>query len=333
MNQLIANTLFPTIYQMIFLFAFIVLGYVLTKTKYLPATAAAILSKLENMIFIPALVLGTFIKNFTIQSFSSAWKILLFSLVLELVIIPVVILICKLCAKDAYTRKIYTYGLAFSNFGFMGNAVVAALFPEIFAEYILFTLPLWSLIYVWGVPTLLMSSDEDGKSTLRSRLKAFVNPMFICMIIGMVIGISGIGTMDLTSLPVADGIRGSILSVIDVAGSCMSPVAMLLTGITLGSINLSGTLKRGSIYVVSILRLLVFPLVAIAILWFFPNCPEVLVVCTVCSLAMPLGLNTIVIPSAYGKDTSTAAGMALVSHLLSILTIPLIFVLRAFLLG
>lgn len=327
------DTLLPTLYQMIFLFAFILLGYVLTKSKYLPANAAAILSKLENMIFIPALVLGTFVKNFTVASFSTAWKILLFSLILELILIPIVILICKACAKDTYTQKIYTYGLAFSNFGFMGNAIVAALFPSIFADYILFTLPLWSLIYVWGVPSLLMGNDTDEKTTLRSRLRAFVNPMFICMIVGMLIGISGIGTADLTALLIAEGVRGSILSIIDVAGSCMSPIAMLLTGITLGSINLGGTLKRKSIYVISAFRLLVFPLVAIAILSFFPSCPEVLVICTICSLAMPLGLNTIVIPSAYGKDTSTAAGMALVSHLLSVITIPVIFMLKDLLLG
>ena len=42
---------------------------------------------------------------------------------------------------------------------------------------------------------------------------------------------------------------------------------------------------------------------------------------------MPLGLNTLVIPAAYGKDTSAAAGMALVSHLLSCITIPLVFLL------
>ena len=40
-----------------------------------------------------------------------------------------------------------------------------------------------------------------------------------------------------------------------------------------------------------------------------------LALCTVCSLAMPLGLNTIVVPNAYGKDTTVAAGM----------TIPLVF--------
>lgn len=326
------DTLLPTLYQMIFLFAFIVLGFVLAKTKYLPASAASILSKLENMIFIPALVLGTFITNFTVSSLSSAWKILLFSLLLELAVIVISIFVSKLCAKDKYTQNIYTYGLCFSNFGFMGNAIVAALFPEIFTEYILFTLPLWSLIYVWGAPSLLMGSESE-KKTVASRLKAFVNPMFICMIVGMVIGITGIGTADLSAVPVLDGVRGSILDIIDVAGDCMSPIAMLLSGITLGSMDLSGTLKRKSIYAVSALRLLVYPLVAIGIFWFFPNCPEIFVICTVCSLAMPLGLNTIVIPSAYGKDTSTAAGMALVSHVLSVVTIPVIFLLKTLILG
>jgi predicted permease len=40
---------------------------------------------------------------------------------------------------------------------------------------------------------------------------------------------------------------------------------------------------------------------------------------------MPLGLNTVVIPSAYDKDTSDAAGLALVSHILACITIPVIF--------
>ena len=328
------DTLLPTLYQMIFLFSFIVLGFVLARTKYLPATAASILSKLENMIFIPALVLGTFITNFTVESLSSAWKILLFSLLVEVVVIFITIFVSKLCAKDRYTQKIYTYGLCFSNFGFMGNAIVNALYPEIFAEYILFTLPLWSLIYVWGAPSLLMSSDDDGeKPTLRSRLKAFLNPMFICMVVGMILGVVGFGVADLYALPVLDGLRGSVLSIIETAGDCMSPIAMLLTGITLGSMDLSGTLKRKSIYAVSFLRLIVYPLAVIGIFRLFPNCPDVLVICTVCSIAMPLGLNTIVIPSAYGKDTSTAAGMALVSHVLSILTIPVIFLLKTVILG
>ena len=308
----------PTVNQMIFLFAFILLGFVLAKTKKLPREASAILSKLENMIFIPALVMGTFIKNFTISTFSSAWKILLFSFALEIVIILITVPVCRLCAKDKFTQNIYTYGLAFSNFGFMGNAVVAAIFPQYFTDYIIYTLPLWTLIYVWGVPSLLMDRAEGEVITVKTRLKPLLNPMLICMVIGMVIGISGL------TLP------ASVLSVIQVSGDCMSPIAMLLTGITLGSINLSGTLKRKSIYSVTALRLLIYPLAALgvfALLSIWWQIPDVYVICTICAMAMPLGLNTIVVPAAYGKDTSTAAGMALVSHLLSILTIPVIFIL------
>ena len=57
----------------------------------------------------------------------------------------------------------------------------------------------------------------------------------------------------------------------------------------------------------------------------FFEIPRTIYLCALCSLAMPLGLNTIVIPSAYGKDTTVAAGMTIISHLLAIITIPLIF--------
>lgn len=319
---------------MIFLFSFIAIGFLLARRGYLPAISAAILSRFENMLFIPALILGTFIRNFTLQTLSSAWKIFLFSLILTIAaVIPLSILCARFCTKDSYTRKISVYGLSFANFSFMGNAIVESLFPEIFTEYILFTLPMWVVIYVWAIPSLLLSSEREEATPIRDRLKSFINPMFLCMIIGMVIGISGIGTVDLSRLPVLDGVRGSILKFIDVAGSCMSPIAMLLTGITLGSIDLSKILREKSVYTISFFRLLVFPLLGIGILYFFPQVPDVLQICTVCTLAMPIGLNTIVIPSMYGKDTSTAAGMALVSHILSLATIPFIFFLRALILG
>ena len=57
-----------TLEQMVFLFAFIIIGYVVTKLGAVPKSAAGILSKLENNIFIPALVMGTFIKNFKVST-------------------------------------------------------------------------------------------------------------------------------------------------------------------------------------------------------------------------------------------------------------------------
>ncbi len=308
-----------TLNQTAFLLLFILVGYVLSKRKFVPKNAQTVLSKLENCIFIPALVLGTFINNFTVDKLTTAWELLLDSSVLAAIAITLSLLCVQFCSKDKYEQNIYTYGLCFSNFGFMGNAVVSALFPEIFLEYLIFTLPLWTLIYLWGVPVLLMGSSAE-KQTLAQRAKSFVNPMFVCMLLGMLIG--------LLNIPVPQFIS----SAVSTAGNCMSPVAMLLTGMTIAQFNLREVLKIKGVYVVTVLRLLVYPLIFLGVMFVFPM-PKTFVTCAVCTLAMPLGLNTIIIPSALGKDTKVASGMALVSHILSCLTIPVIFTIFDYILA
>ncbi len=300
-----------TLNQISFLFGLIVIGYILVKTKVLPESAASILSKLENNVFIPALVLKTFIENFTVERIVATRQLFGFSFLVLLILIPFSVLIAKLATKDTYIQKIYSYGLPFSNFAFMGNAVVSGLFPDIFFEYLIFTLPFWVLIYLWGVPKCLLY-DAEQKPTLKGQLKSFLNPMFIAMLVGMVIG--------LCKIPLPSFLESIMVS----SANCMSPIAMLLSGIAISFISLKKTFMNVELYLISAVKLLVMPLILIAITAFV-ELPQTIYICTLCVLAMPFGLNTIVIPSAAGKDTSVAAGLALVSHLLSCITIPLIF--------
>jgi len=302
-----------TLNQTAFLFLFIIAGYVLSKWKFVPGNSHAVLSKLENNIFLPALILGTFIENFTTEKLIVAWQLLLGSFALAFVFIGVSAVCVRFCSKDKYERKIFTYGLCFSNFSFMGNVVVSALFPEIFMEYLLFTLPLWMLIYLWGVPVLLMT-DTSEKQTLSKRLKNFVNPLFICTLLGIIIG--------LVSVPMPK----FAVSAISAASSCMSPVAMLLTGMTIAQFNLREVLNIKSVYLVTALRLIVFPLLFLGV-HALVSFSYTFAICAICTLSMPLGLGTIIIPSALGKDIRVASGMALVSHVASCLTIPVIFML------
>ena len=308
-----------TLNQMAFLVLLILIGYILSRSEVIPDYGAGLLSRLENCVFIPALVLGTFMQNFTLERIHIAWQYLSLGFLVILITIPIAVLFARMCTKDHYIRNIYTYGLAFSNFGFMGNAVVAALFPDIFMEYLLFVLPFWFFIYVWGVPALLIPSDREKKN-FTDCLRSLANPMFAAMLAGMIIG--------LINPPMPPFFTSAVTSL----GNCMSPIAMLLTGMTIARIDLKSTFTNWSIYAVSAIRLIVIPMAAIAILAVIMVMTPVsvsygLALCTVCSLAMPLGLNTIVVPSAYGLDTSVAAGMALISHLFSCLTIPVVFTL------
>ena len=309
---------YTTLSQMGYLFLLILLGFILAKLKAIPENTSTVLAKLENNLFIPALVFGTFINNFTLDKISSYLPSLAVSSVITLLMIPVALGFSKLCSKDSYIRNYYVYGFTFSNFGFMGNAVVMAVFPDVFPEYIVFCLPLWVLIYMWGVPSLLIPREGEKKSFL-SRFKAFLNPMFVSIFIGMIAGIV-FSRFSLT-LP------GFTENVVKVCGDCMSPVAMLLTGITVSKMNFKKTFADIGIYLSSILRLVVFPVVTIFVMSLLDFVPESAVICAVCAMSMPLGLNTIVVPSAYGKDTSVSTGMALVSHTLSCITIPLMFLL------
>ena len=136
--------------------------------------------------------------------------------------------------------------------------------------------------------------------------------MFIGMLIGIVIGI--------LAIPVPNFVKGAVTSL----GNCMSPVTMLLTGMCVAKIKISKVLEHKSIYILSFLRLIVIPLIFIGVIAIF-NINYNISLCALCALAMPLGLNSVVIPEGYGQDTSEASGMAIVSHLWSAITIPLMF--------
>ena len=298
--------------QMTFLFLLIAIGFLLVKLRVVTADAGRVLAKLENTVFIPALVMGTFMENFTLEKLGSSGRLLLVSGVLLVVVLPLSVLLPRLLSRDRFVRNIYTYGLAFANFGFMGNAVVKAMFPDIFVDYLIFVIPLWVAIYLWGVPKLLIPAEEGGAKGIWAKIKPFCNPMFGGMLIGMALGLLN------WTLPTW------LKSAVDAAGGCMSPVAMLLTGITVAAVDFKKLFGNISVYILSAIRLLAIPLLAIGIFSVLPL-ERTEFVCAVCSLAMPLGLNTIVVPSAYGKDPSTAAGMTIVSHLLSCATIPVVF--------
>lgn len=304
-----------TLEQLAFLFSFILLGYLLARKNIIPDNAHSVLSKLESWVFMPCLVLGSFIENFTLEKLSSAGGLFGGSFLLTALCLLAAVLFAKLLSRDSYEQNLFTYGLSFPNFGFIGNAVVAAMFPEIMLEYIIFTLPLWIMIYLWGVPVLLMG-DPSQKASPKQTLKNLVNPMFLCLILGMVIG--------LTQLPVPRFLQ----SAISTAGSCMSPLAMLLTGMTIAHYRVRDILSIKSVYFATALRLLVIPLLFLGASLILPM-SDTFALCGMVALAMPLGLNTIVIPNAMGRDTRLGAGMALVSHILSCITIPVMFALLA----
>ncbi len=297
-----------SINQMLILFLFLALGYFLNRQLIIPVTSSKVLSKLETSLFVPCLIFSVFYKYCTIENFKEKWTYMLYGLAIMLVSLVIAVFLTKLFTKDNYLKNIYTYSFAVSNFGFMGNAVVLGVFgEEVLFDYMIFTLPL--NMYVYSIGTASLIPADKGK---KISLKTFVNPIFISLLLGAVFG--------LVNIPLPDFLTSAITS----AGNCMSPIAMLLTGFVIGNFSLRELTKNIKIYFASVIRLIILPAIFILILIALKTDNEIIRV-ALCATAMPLGLNTVVFPAAFGGDTTPGASMALISHVLAVVTIPIMF--------
>lgn len=297
-----------TLNQMLVLFIFMALGFFLNKKRLLPLDDSVVLSKLETYAFVPCLVFSVFYKYCTVENFKQKWTYMLYGAAVMAVSLPIGIVLAKFFAKDGYLKKIYTYSFAVANFSFMGNAVVLGVFGEkVLFDYMIFTLPLNLYVYSIGTASLIPTEKGDKLS-----VKTFVNPIFIALILGAVCG--------LLSVPLPKFITTAISS----AGACMSPLAMLLTGFVIGEYSLKTLASDKKVYLASVIRLIILPSAFMAVLLLLKTDKDIIRV-ALCATAMPLGLNTVVFPAAYGGDTTPGAGMALVSHLISVITIPVMF--------
>ena len=292
------------------MFTFLLTGYFLKKRELLPASADTVLSRLENMVFVPALVINTFMARFTLENLSLKWPYIALSLIVAAVTLPLSYLVGRLLGGDEAEERVYRYSTMIPNFSFFGIPLVrGTLGEEALFSYLIFCIPMYVICYSIGT-VWLIPSEKGAKMSLKS----FCNPICISLLIGIVLG--------LISLPLP-GFLGTALGQ---AADCMGPVAMLLTGFVVAGYGIRRLLSNRKVYIMAALRLLAIPVVLTAVLRIFVKDPELLLY-VLCFLAMPLGLNTIVIPAAYGGDTSTGASCALISSTLAVITIPVLFLL------
>jgi predicted permease len=225
-------------------------------------------------------------------------------------------------------RGIYAYALAFANSAYMGDPLVLSLFgDEMLSYYKMYCLPITITIYIWGISVLVPKTQ--GKS---NPLKKLLNPPMVAMLLGIAVGLSGLGA----HMP------EFLTSTLSSLKSCMGPTAMLLVGFTVASYPIREMLNKKGVYAASLLRLTAIPAVIIAALFGLKTLANALFGLTVdntvlllafFAIATPLGLNTVVFPESFGGNPKTGASMALVSHTLGVLTLPLLFALMTLLFG
>ena len=85
-----------TFNQMLVLFTFMAVGFLLNKKKLLPSDSSAALSKLETYLFVPCLVFSVFYKYCTVENFKQKSVYILYGTAIMAVSLVIGIFLAKL---------------------------------------------------------------------------------------------------------------------------------------------------------------------------------------------------------------------------------------------
>lgn len=308
-----------TLSQMLMMFTLILLGFILRKKSLLPDNAHIAMSKLETYIFVPALSLFNQMTKCTVESFKEDYVLIFYGLVIGVCAVAISYPLSRLFVRKStdsaqeYQRNIFKYALTFGNYGFMGNFIILGVWgSDFFYKYSLFTFGLGLLCYGWGLYILIPKDKNVG--VFANLKKGLLTPPMIALVAGIILGL----------LNVTQYMPDFIMTALDNAGKCQGPVAMVLAGFVIGGYSFRELVLNKKVYAVTALRLVVIPAAMMLVLRLLGTSVEIMTLALI-AFATPLGLNTIVFPAAYGGDTKTGASMAMISHTISVITIPVMY--------
>lgn len=288
--------------QVLILLIFVTIGFVLGKGKVVKTEHTKILSSLLVYVFLSCNIYKTFSARFSPAYIAANYRLLLISAAVVCVLLVAAHFTAKLFSKNKYERCVYEYSLAIPNYGYIGYALAEALFGQAgLMNFMTFAVPVSLYTYTFGFAKL----TKQGAS-----LKKLCNPVIISTVLGIAAGLSGFTVPDV------------LANVVDKASGCMAPVSMLLTGIVISGFPFKSMLSNVKGYGLVVLRLLGIPLLLGSILCLF--CEKEVVQTAVLFYALPCGLNTVVFPRLVDENCQIGAGLALISTVLSCVTLPVV---------
>jgi hypothetical protein len=296
--------------QLGILFLTILLGYVLAKVKIIPPAATQIFSKFVLTIALPALILSGMRVSFTTERLHTALFVFLLTIPCYGLAFLVGKLTARILTKDLTRKAVFNFGIVFANTGFLGFPIFQALYGKEAIFYaaiynIMFNL----LLYTLGIKIMNTNKTEHT----RLDLKKIINPGVGASVIGFILFI--------TAVPLPEFMTGTI----DAIGNTCVPLSMLTIGATLSELPLQKMFSDIGIYILSVVRLLVMPLLTLVLVKYIFQIDQMwLIAIPVIMAGMPIATNTVLMAIEYKNDAHLASQTVLISTLLSCLSIPLL---------
>ena len=301
--------------------AFIIPGFMLCKFKKAFASHLSTLSTILVFVCGPCMIIYAFYSaalktsEYGISKLEMGLNMLYFGLVtlaLQIIFVLILYLILKKKYADAKYRLL-TCSSALGNVGFFGLPLVMALVPNnpIVACY--------SSVYVMSMNILAFTVAvfclTENKKYI-SLKAAFVNPTGIAILIAIPVFIF--------ADKLAFGKFGiEFWDSINLLGKMTTPMCMIILGIRLGVTDLKKLFVRPFVYLISVLKMVVFPIFSFFMVYFLPFFDNTFKTSILILSAVPCASVILNLAEMHHAEEEIAANCVLVSTLLCFITIPL----------
>jgi len=290
--------------QTIIMLILIMVGILCSKTKIISKDTNKQLSSFVLQIVNPVLIFMSFQTDYRPE----LAKNLLITFGLSVLAFAVMIGASMLLVRRGEGREtaIERFSSTYSNCAFMGIPLINALFGNEGVFYLTAFITVFNFA-VWTHGVILIS----GKKDIKQVVKVLYSPTIIAIVLGL---ITFFFQLKIPSVPA---------SALKFIADINTPMAMIVSGVTMAEASILKLLKKPGIYYISFLKLLLIPFILTFILSMFNVDVTVRLTILIAAAAPPAAMCTL-FSLKYGKNSLYASEIFTAGTIFSIITLPII---------
>ncbi|NSC49461.1 AEC family transporter [Dorea longicatena] len=297
------------------LFLMILMGYIIVKTGLLKGEDSKVISKIVLYLVIPCVIINAFQVDYTSEKVKELLLVFAASVLLQVILLAAV----WGAGKVLKLNEVETTSIYYSN---SGNLIVPLVTFILGKEWVLYGCVFMSvqLVFLWthGKNTISREGKWDWKKIVFNVNMIYVN--MISVFAGVV--------LFFTKIRLPEIVDQALSSV----GSMIGPASMIVTGMLIAEMNLRNIFENVKVYFISFLRLVVIPVISLAILKIsglvniHPDGKKLLLIVFL-AVITPSASTITQMCQVYGNDSKYASAINVMTTLLSIITMPLMVLL------
>ena len=281
------------------MFVLICIGFIFYRKQLISDKGSEDLSRILLNLVVPVVI----INNLWIERTAERTGELLQSSLLACICMAAALLVSKLVFGKK--NDIAEFSSSFSNAAFMGIPLITAACGSEAIFYVSAFIVLINALQ-WTLGAVMLTGDRS----LMKPAKVIRNPIVISVAVGLLLYI--------LNLPKPVFVQNVFTTIIGMN----TPLAMIVSGVFLANSDLMKIFGKKNIWLVSLIRLVVIPVLTLVLLKITPVGTQVMKTAVMICAACPVGSNVAVFARLYGKDDTEAVEYVCVTTILSLLTLP-----------